>query len=411
MPNSRRTAVLRYSGHAANDLFFFVLPLVLPVLLIRYGLSFSEAGGILTFYLVCTGIGSYVLGRVSDRIPRRLVMGVGFFLSAGALLGAGFAPSLPVFLVFIGTTALAMSSFHPAMYAHIDETFGEDKGRILGHYEAWGSLAIITMFVVNGMILERFGVRTVLIITSVPALIMGFLLVGYRPLDSQLSGNAAEPEVVPSPSAVAPSVVVKHLPDAPLTEHPSLGLFLTFLSSMALRVATVAAILNFLPTIFTHHYGLGTEEASWSTGLFFAGGIAGSLIASRFSRIDRSYRILVFGSPVIAALVASLALDAPLAIHACAVVLFGFVGSGLLINQNLVLSALGSRFGKGEVFGILMAAITLASALSPVLFGLSVDGMGFKAAIVIFSIPVLLNAFILVASSRPILSALKNAAG
>jgi hypothetical protein len=44
MPDSRRTAVLRYSGHAANDLFFFVLPLVLPVLLIRYGLSFSEAG-------------------------------------------------------------------------------------------------------------------------------------------------------------------------------------------------------------------------------------------------------------------------------------------------------------------------------------------------------------------------------
>lgn len=411
MPNSRRTAILRYSGHAANDLFFFVLPLVLPVLLIRYGLNFSQAGGILTFYLACTGVGSYVLGRVSDRIPRRQVMGVGFLLSAAALVGAGFAPSLSVFLIFIGTTALAMSSFHPAMYAHIDETFGEDKGRILGYYEAWGSVAIITMFVVNGMILERFGVRTVLIITSVPALIMGFLLFGYKPLDSRLSDQKAEGEVVPSPSAVAPSVVVKHLSNAPLTEYPSLGLFLTFLSSMALRIATVAAILNFLPTIFTHHYGLKTETASWSTGLFFAGGIAGSLIASRFSRIDRSFRILVFGSPLIAALVASLALDAPLAIHASAVVLFGFVGSGLLINQNLVLSALGARFGKGEVFGILMAAITLASALSPVLFGLAVDGMGFKTAIVIFSIPVLLNAVILTIFSRPILTALKRTTG
>lgn len=55
-------------GHSANDLFWFILPLVLPFLLVRYNLSYTQAGGILTLYLGVTALGSFVMGKLSDRV-------------------------------------------------------------------------------------------------------------------------------------------------------------------------------------------------------------------------------------------------------------------------------------------------------------------------------------------------------
>jgi predicted MFS family arabinose efflux permease len=185
--------------------------------------------------------------------------------------------------------------------------------------------------------------------------------------------------------------------------HASVSLFVLFLLSIVLRIASMMAILNFLPTIFTGHFGLQADRAAWATGLFFAGGIVGSFAASRFSRPDRSYRILVFGSFIIAPLIALLALDVPLPFHFAAILLFGSFASGLIINQNLILTTLGSRFGRGEAFGILMAVMTLSQSISPALFGLSVDKWGFSPALLIFSVPVILSAILLVTLSRRIL--------
>ena len=58
-------------GHGANDLYWFILPLVLPALLSRYNLGYTGAGGILTIYLLFTAAGSFVMGRLSDRMSRK----------------------------------------------------------------------------------------------------------------------------------------------------------------------------------------------------------------------------------------------------------------------------------------------------------------------------------------------------
>ena len=85
-------------GHGANDLFWFILPLVLPLLLIRYNLSYAQAGGILTVYLFVTAVCSFIMGKLSDRLSPRKILGYGFILASLGLIASGFAPSLPVFL-------------------------------------------------------------------------------------------------------------------------------------------------------------------------------------------------------------------------------------------------------------------------------------------------------------------------
>jgi MFS family permease len=389
MPKTRQSAALRNLSHSANDLFWFILPLVLPLLLIRYNLSYARAGSILTVYLAVTAISSYVMGKVSDGIPRRFIMGFGFYLAAAGLIAAGFAESFTFFLFFLVITAVGVSTFHPVMYANIDETFGNDKAKALGAYEASGTAAILIMFLVNGALLGTIGTRGVMITTALPALVMGTLLLKTRMMD-------AAPAIAESPGQD------KLKADEP-NNHASVVLFGLFLFTIILRFASVMAILNFLPTIFTGHFGLQANRAAWATGLFFVGGIFGSFAASRFSRPDRSYRILVLGSFIIAPLIALLALDVPLPFHFAATLLFGSFASGLIVNQNLILTTLGSRFGRGEAFGIMMAVVTLSQSISPALFGLSVDKWGFSPALLIFSIPVILSAILLMTLSRRIL--------
>jgi len=388
MPKTMRTTAIRYISHGANDLFWFILPLVLPLLLVRYKLTYTRAGGILSFYLAVTAAGSYFMGRISDRIPRRLMMGIGFYIAAAGLIAAGFAGSFTFFLIFLGITGLGVSTFHPAMYAHIDETFKEGKGKVLGAYEASGTAAILLMFLLNGALLGTIGTQGVMTITAVPALIMGTLLIRSKTMDA---GIQQLPDSAPKKGSK-------------LTDrHPPTVLFSLFLLSIVLRIASVMAILNFLPTIFTNHFGLRPERAAWAAGLFFAGGIAGSFAAARFSRPDRSYRILVFGSFLLAPLIAVLALDLPMIFHYITVIILGSVGSGLIINQNLILTTLGSRFGRGEAFGILMAVMTLSQSISPALFGLSVDSWGFSTSLLIFAFPVLASAGLLLILSGSIL--------
>lgn len=365
----RKSNALRNLSHSANDLFWFILPLILPLLLVRYNLSYTRAGGILTFYLAITAVGSYFMGRISGRIPRRLIMSIGFYIAATGLIAAGFAGTFPVFMIFLAITAFGVSTFHPVMYAHIDETFGNDKGKVLGTYEASGAGALLIMFLVNGALLGTIGTRGVLVITAMPALVMGTLLIRARMMDA-------------SP---APGISVNDSG----TGHASPALFFLF-----------------LPTIFTNHFDLPADRAAGATGLIFAGGIAGTLIASRFSRPDRSYRILIIGSLILAPLIAALALDVHLAFHFTVIFILGSIGSGLIINQNLLLTSLGSRFGKGEAFGILIAVMTLSQSVSPALFGMSIDKWGFAAALVIFSLPVIISAGLLMILSRRILGSL-----
>jgi MFS family permease len=403
MPKSIKTAVQRHLSHAANDLFWVVLPLVLPLLVVKYKLNYAGAGRIVSFYMAITAVGSYFLGRISDGIPRRYIMGFGFFFAAGGLIAAGFAGSFFFFMFFLAVTAMGMSTYHPAMYAHIDETFKENKGRILGRYEASGGAAILMMFLVNGALVSTIGIRGVMLVTAVPALVMGAVLIGARGIDRDSAGVAGDSRNSPAAGDIGEETVRTDTAGT----RAAAALFFVFLLSVLLRVVSITGVLNFLPTIFTDHFGLPLNRASWATGLFFAGGLTGSLIASRYSRADRSFKILLYGSLLIAPLIAVIALiaDGPaLVISLVPVFLMGVFSAGVGVNQNLILTTMGSRFGRGEAFGILIAVNTLASSASPYLFGLIIDSWGFSRALLVFSVPVVVSTFILIMLSGQILS-------
>jgi len=365
-------------GHGANDLFWFILPLVLPALLHRYDLSYSQAGGILTIYLAVTAVFSFLLGKLSDKLSRKTILSYGFILASLGLAASGFAATLPVFLIIISITAIGVGSFHPTMYALLDESYPDNKGKVMGLYEVAGTVAILLMFLINGFLINRVGVRGVLVVTAIPALVMGAV---YRFSDVIPSGTAHVEDQDRDNKKVSKK------------EHFK---FILFLASVILRVLSVTAVLNFLPTIFVNFFGYSENSASYATAFFFAGGIGGSLLAARFSDRVNSFAILLVGSILLIPSILILSLDLPTVVYPLAVALFGGFGSGCIINQNLLMTRLGRHLGKGEVFGVLMGLITITSAVSPALFGAVIDIAGFTSALRIFILPLIISIAILI---------------
>ncbi|MBI9108035.1 MAG: MFS transporter [Spirochaetales bacterium] len=364
-------------GHSANDLFWFILPLVLPSLLVRYSLSYAEAGGILTIYLLVLAMFSFMMGKLSDRFSRKKILSLGFFLAALGLIASGFAPGLSVFLVLISITAVGVSTFHPVMYAVIHDTYSENRSRMMGLYECFGTGAIFVMFLVNGYLLESIGVRGVLILTAVPALIMGFVYV----FSDSISNDRAD---LPSPDPTGVSGRGRVLR------------FMLFLFSVILRVFSVTAVLNFLPIIFVDFFGLDPGGAAYSTAFFFAGGIAGSLVFGSLSARYNSFGIILAGSVFIGGAMFVLSASLPVWIYLIIIALFGGFASGCVINQNLLMGRLGGSLGKGEVFGILMGVMTVTSAFSPAVFGTVIDTIGYQSALRLFVLPLILSSAILI---------------
>jgi MFS transporter, FSR family, fosmidomycin resistance protein len=368
---------LKLLSHSANDLFWFILPLVLPFLLTKYSLSYTQAGGILTVYLLVTAAGSFLMGKLSDRFSPKRILGFGFILASLGLAVSGFAPSLALFLLIISLTAVGVSTFHPVMYAIIDRNYPENKGRVMGLYESFGTGAILLMYLVNGLLFQWIGIRGVLMITALPAMIAGLVFLA--------SSDPAYSIAVKAASAAAPA----------RTDRKALVRFLWFLVSIILRVMSVTAIVNFLPTLFVRHFGFAESSAAYGAAFFFAGGIAGSLFAGKISERFNPFGILAVGSCLIALSILAFNLDLPKLAYPLLVAVFGFVGSGCIISQNLLMTKLGGSLGRGEIFGILMGVMTVTSAFSPALFGMAIDLAGFNAAFLAFSLPVAVSMGIL----------------
>ena len=361
---------LKLLSHSANDLFWFILPLVLPFLLERYSLSYTQAGGILTVYLAVTAVFSVIMGKLSDRFSPRIILSGGLVLAGLGLGASGFAPSLAVFLLLVSITAVGVSTFHPVMYAIIDRSYPENKGSVMGVYESFGTGAILIMFLVNGFLFKFIGLRGVMIITAAPALIMGMAIALTR-----------DPSYAPIPHAAGKETQAKADPKA-------VRRFVLFLVSIILRVLSVTAIINFMPTIFVRFFGFAESAAAYGTGLFFAGGIAGSLLGGKVSERFNPFGILMVASLFITFTILGFNLPLPKPVYPLFVAALGLFGSGCIINQNLLMARLGGSLGKGEIFGILMGAMTMTSSIAPTILGFVIDQAGFRAAFYLFSIPI-----------------------
>ncbi len=372
----RRLHLLSRFGHGVNDTYWFILPVVLPMILTSYGLRYGSAGLILSAYLMLIAVLSFVFGRLSDRLPRWRLIGVGFLVAAAGFFAAGVTAALALFVAALLFAGAGVSTFHPVMYGSLEERVPRERGRVYGIFELWGVGAAFIMTLAAGLLIRSVGWRLVLVAVAIPGVAAGMLFLLSRPY---------RPQARRAPAAAG--------------DHVPLALFFVYLVGNMVRFLAVNGAMSFVPTFLTNELGLGADIASYATALFFGGGMLAAPIAGRLADHRNPLLLLLLYTvatvPVLALLGAarSVAMALPL------IFLLGVVSLACTPTQNILVARLGPRFGKGEVFGILMGVMTLANASSPAIFGAVADRQGLAGTLQMSALPTLAGALMLAALS------------
>ena len=117
-------------AHGTSHFYHFVLPTLFPFLMRDFGLSFTQAGALMTAFFVISGVGQALAGFVVDRFGALRVLYGGMALLALSGLVLAAADSYPMLLAAAAVAGLGNSVFHPADYTLINRRVSTPR---LGH--------------------------------------------------------------------------------------------------------------------------------------------------------------------------------------------------------------------------------------------------------------------------------------
>ncbi len=359
-------------AHGTSHFFHLLLPPLFPWLMPEFGLSFTQAGLMMTFFFVISGVGQALAGFVVDRIgPRRVLLaGIACFVLAALLLSV--ANGYAMLLAVGGLAGLGNSVFHPADFTVLNRKVSNARlGHAFSVHGLSGNIgwAIAPVFLAG--IAAAAGWRT----AALGAAALGALawtVVWVRRDDSELADLGAKVSSGRTASTFG-----------------FLGAGAVWMCFLFFLLVTTAfgALQNYATPVMQNMYGLPVAAAAATLSIFLLGGAAGiaagGVLVSRGATHDRLIAGALTAAALVAALIASGALPAWSVQPAMGIMGF-FGGIAGPSRDLLVRHAATARFGQqafGRVYGFVYSGLDLGLAVSPLVFGPLMDAGRFGAVL------------------------------
>jgi MFS family permease len=380
VPDARRhdAEVIGLVGlaHGTSHFFHLLLPPLFPWLMPEFGLSYTQAGFLMTVFFVISGIGQALAGFVVDRTGARPVLffGIGMLTLSALVLAA--SQSYAGLIAAAAVAGVGNSIFHPADFTLLNRRVSTPRlGHAFSVHGLSGNLgwAAAPVFMAGVAAFADWHVAAYGA-AAIGAAVLALLALRRRTLQD-----------------IEGSVVMLAASDA----APAAPRQLAFLRSPAVWTCFVffffatsafGILQSYAPSILGQVYGLPLALATGGLTAYLlgsaAGMVAGGFIAARRSDSDRVIALALGGAAAMAVLLASGALPAWLVIPAMAAMGLG-VGVAGPSRDLLVRRAATAQFGKasfGRVYGFVYSGLDLGLALSPLAFGPLLDGGQFAAA-------------------------------
>lgn len=354
---------IHYFGHAYNDIYIFIIPILLPVLKNEFGLNYSQAGLMLTGHLGIRSFFSYISGHFGDRYDKRHLLAAGFFLSAVLMAGMFFADSMFSTVIILLFMAVGVSTFHPLATALIGgEVAVETRSFQIGLFEAAGAFGIILASLTSGLIIETWGWRLTCLLFAIPGLPLAW---SYLKMKKEKI----------NPTAVADRRVDRfHI--------------LTFIIARGIRIFGLGVVISFLPTYGSDHLKLSAGIASWLLIFFFSGSIAGCLLGGRFSDKNDPLLFIWTSTFLLALSILIVTFTTNFLLLYILIILTGFMDGGFYASQNSWLTSVSTAANRGKIHGIAFLIDGLAVTAGPLLFGLLADNIGLVSSFRFMALPI-----------------------
>lgn len=354
-------------GHAYNDAYHFIIPLLLPFFRLEFSFTYFQSGLFLTFHEALRSIFSLLSGLFTDRFGHKnLIIALGFLMSSILLGSVLWISKTSLIIAVLLLLAIAVSTFHPLATAMVGEKAIPGKqGQDLSLFSAAGTLGLIIMSLIFGWLVQIWGWRTTCFIIALPGLLLGW---GYIKIKDEKQKEQK-----------ATNITNSH------------NLFTLFFLCRGILCLGSKVFLSFLPIYATTYIGLKPGVASWILSIYFIGVFAGSIFISRLLDQRSPLQFAIFTTFSIAILIFFFTY---LRIPVVAVFLVGIIGlaEGIYFpSQNTWLTMISSNRNRGSLFGFGFFIEGLSATISPTIYGWFADKFGLVYAYRLTVIPIFIS--------------------
>jgi len=353
-------------GHSYNDMYFFIIPFLLPLFREEFGINYVQAGLILTIHVALRSIFSLVFGYFGDKYEKKVIIASGFVCSSIFLGGLIWINNIYSIVTFLFLLAIGVSTFHPLATAIVRENSKKNqRGRYLSLFSAAGTAGIIGASLLFGVLVQIWGWKMTCLLLSLPGYFLAYAYLKSKKGKKNLKAEAEK--------------TIKQ------------GYIYLFFIGMGIRSLGFWAILSFLPLYATDYIGLKPEISAWIISVIFTGVFLGSLISSRI--IDKNHPLILVLSTTI--IITFLLLSITFIVQSITIfLLIGILGilEGIFFpSQNTWLTFICSVNHQGRIFGIGFFVEGISATIAPTLYGWIADQSSLIWAYRLAAIPLFIS--------------------
>ena len=355
-------------AHASSHFGHLMLPVMFPVFMHEFALSYSELGLLMTVFFIVSGVGQAFAGFMVDHWGARPLMLVALSLFAVAAGAAAAVTGYGGLLAVAAVAGLANATFHPVDFTILNQRVSSARlGHAFSAHGLSGNLGWAAAPVFFAGFSSLLGWRAAYLAAAVLFLaVLGVLLVHRSHLRTSVAPFQREA----------------------LAEHPLAFMKLPVVwwcfAFFLLSTMTLAVIQGYSVSILKAMHGIGFEAATLTLTAYMLCGAAGMVWGGYLSgNVLRNDRI-VAAAMTVAALLLVLCGTGLLGATATMVVLAatGFaVGVGGP-SRDMMIKKATPPAATGRVVGLVYSGLDVGFALSPLVFGPMLDRGWYGATLI-----------------------------
>jgi MFS transporter, FSR family, fosmidomycin resistance protein len=347
-------------AHASSHFSHLLLPLMFPVFMSAFGLSFSELGFLMSVFFVVSGIGQASAGFVVDRFGARPVLFGSILVLASGCLAVSVATSYTGLMLGAALLGMGNCSFHPADFTILNQKVSAPRlGYAFSAHGLTGNLgwALAPVFMVG--LSAAFDWRTAYVAAALMYLGIFVLLMWQR--------EFLHADVVDHKQTAASVSTLAFL------KIPVVWWCFSF---FLLSTMTLAVVQSFSVSILQALHQVTFEAATFTLTAYMlcaaAGMFVGGFVAARWPRhSDKVVASCMTVAAVFMALCGSGMFGASLTM-----VILAATGLAIGIggpSRDMMIKKATPKGATGRVYGMVYSGLDVGFAISPLIFGVFMD--------------------------------------
>jgi MFS family permease len=347
-------------AHASSHFSHLLLPLMFPVFMKEFGLSFSELGFLMTVFFVVSGTGQATAGFVVDRLGARPALFGAFFFFIAACMLAGMSNGYASLMVVAVLAGLGNCTFHPVDFTILNQRVSTPRlGHAFSAHGLTGNLgwAFAPVFFAGISALANWRVAY-FCAAAMYALILAVLLMNRDKLRTE--------------------AVVRHVDAKPGSDLAFMKLPVVWwcFGFFLLSTMTLAVVQSFSVSILKALHGVSFKAATLTLTAYMLSGALGMFIGGFVAaRLPQHSDRVVAICMTLAAICLAL----------CATGLFGASGTMIVLaatglavgiggpSRDMMIKRATPKGATGRVYGMVYSGLDVGFAISPLIFGVFMD--------------------------------------